>query len=52
MKIHEGTISQMFWWTGLSLFSLFLVAQPGNAQEVVLKGRVVDPQGKALPALL
>ncbi|MFZ1916087.1 MAG: carboxypeptidase-like regulatory domain-containing protein [Terriglobales bacterium] len=49
MKIHEGTISQMFWWTGLSLFSLFLVAQPGNAQEVVLKGRVVDPQGKALP---
>jgi len=29
--------------------SLFFMAQPGIAQEVVLKGRVVDPHGRALP---
>ena len=49
MEIREGTIARIVWWTGLFMMSLLFFARPGIAQEVVLKGRVVDPRGKVLP---
>ena len=51
MGIHNVTITRPIFWAAFLVTALFVV-QPAIAQEAVFKGRVVDPQGRALPGAL